>query len=60
MTFELSPRGREVQLILTHRRLGADELIDVASCWHTHLDILVEVENGRPPAARLLVALGGI
>lgn len=51
VTFELTPEGEKVRLVLTHRRLGDDSdiLISVASGWHTHLDILFDRINGRTP-----------
>lgn len=51
VTFELKPQGDKVLLTLTHRRLGEDPtiLISVASGWHTHLGILVDVLNNRVP-----------
>lgn len=50
VTFSLSEQGDQVHLLLTHRRLPADDntRISVASGWHTHLGILVEDMNGRP------------
>lgn len=47
--FELEPRGNEVLLTLTHRRL--DELGGVTRGWHSHLAVLVERANGRVPPA---------
>lgn len=52
VTFELLPRGKDVLLVLTHRRLADyDKKISTAAGWHTHLDIMVEHINGRatPP-----------
>ncbi len=51
VTFELTPQGEEVLLVLTHRRLGDkhDILISVAAGWHTHLGILVDRLNDRTP-----------
>ena len=43
VTFQLSERGDEVRLVLTHRRLKDSELIGVCGGWHAHLDILDEV-----------------
>lgn len=50
VTFELAPRGREVFMVLTHRRL-ADRaaMVSVASGWHAHVAILIDVLNGREP-----------
>ena len=40
--FELAPRGEDVHVVVTHRRIGSrDMLLSVAAGWHTHLDILV-------------------
>jgi uncharacterized protein YndB with AHSA1/START domain len=51
VTFELFPRGEQVLLVLTHRRLGDDRdlLLSVASGWHTHLGILIDRLNDRVP-----------
>lgn len=50
VTFELTPRGNEVLLVLTHRRLGdRAAMISVAGGWHTHLGILADRLNGRAP-----------
>ena len=50
VTFELTPRGNDVLLVLTHRRL-ADRatMVNVAGGWHTHLGILEDQLNGREP-----------
>lgn len=43
VTFELSPRGRDVALVITHRRLGdRGSMVSVASGWHTHLGLLAD------------------
>lgn len=48
--FELSPRGDEVLLVLTHRRLGTkDEMSGVSGGWHSHLGILEDQLAGREP-----------
>jgi uncharacterized protein YndB with AHSA1/START domain len=50
VTFELSPRGQEVLLVLTHRRLsGRAGMVSVAGGWHTHLGILTDQLEGREP-----------
>ena len=47
VTFELRPQGKEVLLVITHRRLGdRGTMVSVASGWHTHLGILSDVLNG--------------
>jgi uncharacterized protein YndB with AHSA1/START domain len=50
VTFELTPRGRDVLLVLTHRRLGdRATMTSVAGGWHTHLGILADHLAGREP-----------
>lgn len=50
VTFELTPRGRDVLLVLTHRRLADSEAMQsVSGGWHTHLGILADVLEGRTP-----------
>lgn len=50
VTYELFPRGDEVLLVLTHRRLSSrDGLLSVSGGWHTHLDILRDLLNGEAP-----------
>jgi uncharacterized protein YndB with AHSA1/START domain len=50
VTFELSPRGEDVLLVLTHRRLGERAMqLSVAGGWHAHLDILAARLAGREP-----------
>ena len=50
VTFELAPRGDEVLLTLTHRKLaGREERVDVSAGWHVHLDVLRDRLNERAP-----------
>jgi len=50
VTFELAPRGKDVLLVLTHRRLpGRKEMLSVAGGWHAHVGILEDVLAGREP-----------
>ena len=50
VTFELSARGKDTLLIVTHRRLrDRGEMVGVASGWHSHLGILEDQLNGREP-----------
>jgi uncharacterized protein YndB with AHSA1/START domain len=53
VTFELTPQGKDVLLVLTHRSRGEDlpSLSGYAGGWHTHLALLIaELENKpRPP-----------
>jgi uncharacterized protein YndB with AHSA1/START domain len=48
VTFELSPRGRDVLLVITHRRLGdRGKIVSVASGWHAHLGLLADHLDGQ-------------
>lgn len=48
VTYELTERGDEVELVLTHRRLNSlNETLSVAAGWHSHLAILSEHLQGR-------------
>jgi uncharacterized protein YndB with AHSA1/START domain len=50
VTFELTPQGADVLLVLTHRRLGdRAAMLSVAGGWHTHLGILIDHLNRREP-----------
>lgn len=50
--FELHEEGDKVRLVLTHSKLAdLDEVLSVSGGWHTHLDILVDVLEGREPQA---------
>lgn len=50
VTFELTPRGGEVLLVVTQRRLRSRQgMANVAAGWHTHLGILLDVLEGRAP-----------
>jgi uncharacterized protein YndB with AHSA1/START domain len=51
VTFDLTPQGKQVLLVLTHRTRGAEEqaeLTNYASGWHTHLALLVALLEGTP------------
>lgn len=50
VSFELTPRGNDVVLVLAHRRLSdVKTLLSISGGWHTHVDILVDQLNGREP-----------
>ena len=50
VTFELTPQGQDVLLVLTHRRLGdRAAMLSVAGGWHTHLGILADQLESREP-----------
>jgi len=52
VVFELSVKGNDVLLVLTHHRLpNQNDLLGVSGGWHTHLDVLVEHLNGRTAPA---------
>lgn len=49
VTFELTPRGSDVSLVVTHRRLSSRAmLLGISGGWHTHLGILLDHLHGRP------------
>ena len=50
VTFELTPQGKEVVLVLTHRARGEDipSLTGYASGWHTHFSLLLALLEGTP------------
>lgn len=50
VTFELTPQGEDVLLVLTHRSLPNREgMLSVSSGWHSHLAILSDLLNDREP-----------
>jgi uncharacterized protein YndB with AHSA1/START domain len=50
VSFELSARGDQTHLTLVHSKLPRrDEMLNVASGWHAHLDVLEDVLAGRTP-----------
>ncbi|MEO7597391.1 MAG: SRPBCC family protein, partial [Opitutus sp.] len=51
VTFELTPQGSDVLLVLTHRARGDDiqYLTGYASGWHTHFAILIALLEGSTP-----------
>jgi uncharacterized protein YndB with AHSA1/START domain len=52
VTFELTPQGDKVRLVLTHRRLrDRKAMLAVGPGWHSHLAVLVDRLEGREPAA---------
>jgi len=46
--FELSPEGDEVRLVLTHRKLAADEMPGFGAGWDSHLHYLAARLGGEP------------
>ena len=50
VVIELEPRGAEVLLTLTHRRLpDRTTMLNVGAGWHMHLDILAARASGQMP-----------
>lgn len=50
VTFELTPQGADVRLVLTHRRLpDRTTMVSVASGWHAHVGVLLDRLHGRDP-----------
>src|SRR5690606_26558813 len=43
VSFELTPQGDKVLLVVTHRRIPTrEQLLSISAGWHTHLDILAD------------------
>jgi len=51
VTYELTPRGKQVLLVIVHRRLPAsrDALASVMGGWDVHSGVLEDVLNGVEP-----------
>jgi uncharacterized protein YndB with AHSA1/START domain len=49
VTFELTPKGKDVLLVVTHRRLDPNGMASVAAGWHAHLGILADRLDAREP-----------
>lgn len=50
VSYELTPRGSSVLLVLVHRRIASrNNMLGVSGGWHAHLDILVDILEGREP-----------
>ena len=50
VTFELTPKGRDVLLSITHSKAqDRSALVNYASGWHSHLDILEDRLREREP-----------
>ena len=50
VSFELSPQGDKVRLVVVHRRLrDRKSMVSVGSGWHIHLGILADRLSGREP-----------
>jgi uncharacterized protein YndB with AHSA1/START domain len=53
VTFELTPQGKNVLLILTHRSTGGDVpyIVEFATGWHAHVAYLIALLEGAPRPA---------
>jgi len=49
VTYELTPRGKEVLFTIVHRRLGSDLVPSVMGGWDVHTGILADVLAGKEP-----------
>jgi uncharacterized protein YndB with AHSA1/START domain len=50
VTFDLTSEGKDVRLVLTHRKLATKaDMIGVSGGWHTHLGTLEDNLNNRTP-----------
>ena len=49
VTFDLTPQGKDVLLVLTQRRIAQGGMMrDYAGGWHTHLAILIALLEDAP------------
>ena len=50
VTYELTPKGKDTLLVITHRSLeGRDLVVSVMSGWDVHTGILADVLSGAEP-----------
>jgi uncharacterized protein YndB with AHSA1/START domain len=49
VTYELTPRGKDVLLTIVHKRLGKELVPSVMGGWDVHSGILSDILSGRPP-----------
>lgn len=50
VSFDLEPRGDQVLLTVTHRRVpDHGTLLSVSAGWHSHLDVLDALMSGKQP-----------
>ena len=49
VTYELTPRGKDVLLVIVHRRVPEQAGVSVMSGWDVHSGILADVLNGVEP-----------
>ena len=49
VSYELTPRGKDVLLVIVHRRLSAEVARSVMGGWDVHTGILADVLNGVEP-----------
>jgi uncharacterized protein YndB with AHSA1/START domain len=47
LRLELEPRGEGTLLVLDHRRLASDDVVDYSAGWHSHLDALEQLLAGK-------------
>ena len=50
VTYELTPKGKDTLLVITHRRVeGKDTVADVMGGWDVHTGILADILSGTEP-----------
>lgn len=50
VTFELTPKGKDVLFVVTHRRLpDRSTTVMVSSGWHAHTGVLADILNNEEP-----------
>ena len=49
VTYELTPKGKQVLLVITHRRMPKELWTAVMGGWDVHTGILADVLEGKEP-----------
>ena len=49
VTYELTPKGKDVMLVITHRRMPKELWTAVMGGWDVHTGILADVLQGKQP-----------
>jgi len=49
VSYELTPRGKDVLLVIVHRRLSKELVTAIMGGWDTHSGILADILNGVEP-----------
>ena len=49
VTYELTPKGKQVLLVITHRRMAKELVTAIMGGWDVHSGILADILEGRKP-----------